>query len=232
MAFAVLALGGGATYFQFNAVQTAKADVAALEGKVPSQKELERSLADSRTKLTEYQAKLAHLEGSVPDVAYIPTLMKELELIGFADGIKVTGVRPAPVVAAPPQATEGKKKEKKDYSEVEIEVKGRGQYDSVKRFLDSLQKFPKVIAVKTVSLTPMRESGGGSTSSIEVVIHVVAYVFPFEVLTAIDPSQIAPPTNTGAPVDGPVTTDGGEPTQQTTLPMNETHRMAKPRGGK
>lgn len=232
MAFVVLALGGGATYVQFNSVQSAKADVVALEDKVPSQKELEESLAASQAKLTEYQAKLAHLEGSVPDVAYIPTLMKELELIGISDGIRVTGVRPAPVVAAPPQATEGQKKEKKDYSEVEIEVKGRGQYDSIKKFLDSLQKFPKVIAVKTVSLTPMRDSGTGTTSSIEVVINVAAYVFPFEVLTAIDPSQVATPSNTGAPAGGPVVTDGGEPVQETTLPMNETHRMAKPRGAK
>jgi Tfp pilus assembly protein PilO len=232
MAFIVLALGGGATYFQFNAVQTAKADVAALEGQVPSQKELEKSLADSHAKLTEYQAKLAHLEGSVPDVAYIPTLMKELEMIGIADGIKVTGVRPAPVVVAPPAVTEGKRQEKKDYSEVELEIKGRGKYDAIKTFLDSLQKFPKVIAVKTVSLTPMRDSGTGATSSIDVVINVVAYVFPFEVLTAIDPSQATVPTNTGAPSGGPSTGVATEPVNETTLPMNETHRMAKPRGAK
>jgi Tfp pilus assembly protein PilO len=232
MAFVVLALGGGATYFQFNAVQAAKADVDALEGQVPSQKELEKSLADSQFKLVEYQTKLSHLEGSVPDVAYIPTLMKELELIGTADGIKVTGVRPAPVVVAPSVATEGKRKEKKDYSEVEIEVKGRGRYDSIKTFLDSLQKFPKVIAVKTVSLTPMRDGNAGGSNNIDVVINVVAYVFPFEVLTAADPSKTAAPANTEAPAGGPVVTEGDATIQQTTIPMNGAHRMAKPRGGK
>ncbi len=228
LAFVVLVLGGGATYFQYNAVQAAKADMAVLEAQVPSQKELEKSLADSHSKLVAYQKQLEHLEGSVPDVAYIPTLMKELEQIGLGHGIKVTGVRPAPVVLQPGLPQEGKKKEKKLYSEVEIEVKGRGRYDDIKAFLDSLQKFPKVIAVRTISLTPIRESGTRSNSDIEAVINVVAYVFPFELITATNPTvQPTAGGNNDQPMDPPAGTDTGETAQSTSSSNTQTHKLVK-----
>jgi Tfp pilus assembly protein PilO len=237
MAVVILGLGGGATYFQYQSVQRAKADVAALEGQVPSQKELQKSLSDSHQKLTEYQSKLAHLESSVPDVAYIPTLLKELETLGNGHGIKVTGVRPAPQAFMQPAAPmeEGKKAKKKEYEEIEIEVKGRGRYEHVKAFLDALQTFPKVLAVKTVSMTPMRESGSGRTSEIEATINVVAYVFPFEMLTAEVPAGVGsnsqpsqPPVVTGQPGDVQPTT----PTSSSSSSMTETHKVAKTGGRK
>jgi Tfp pilus assembly protein PilO len=231
MAFVVLALGGGATYFQYNAVQAAKAEVAALEGQVPSQEELMKSLSDSGMKLADYRKKLEHLEKSVPDVAYIPTLMKELEQIGIGHKIKVTGVRPAPVQAAPDVKAEGKKQAKKDYSEVEIEVKGRGNYDDVKAFLDSLQTFPKVIAVKTVSLTPMRESGTRTVGDIEVVINVTAYVFPFEMLMPTTQPEAGSATGEGSPMLPPAGTEAA-PAQgnATTATTTQAQRLSKSGG--
>jgi Tfp pilus assembly protein PilO len=218
LAFVVLFLGGGATYFQYNAVQAVKADVTALESQVPSQKELEKSLADSHGKLAEYQLKLSHLEQSVPDVAYIPTLMKELEQIGLGKGIKVTGVRPAPAVVAPALPEEGSTKpKKKDYDEITIEVKGRGHYDNIKAFLDAIQEFPKVIAVKTISMTPMRDGTDGPAGDIELVVNVVAYVFPFELITA---STVKPQTNVV------------EPEKTATTTNTATQRLAKSGGRK
>jgi Tfp pilus assembly protein PilO len=140
----------------------------------------------------------------VPDVAYIPTLMKELEQIGIGKGIKVTGVRPAPPVVAPTLPEEGSTKpKKKDYDEITIEVKGRGRYDNIKAFLDSIQEFPKVIAVKTISMTPMRDGSDGRPGEIEVVVNVVAYVFPFELITAANAKA---QTNVVKPVETTATT--------------------------
>jgi Tfp pilus assembly protein PilO len=232
LAFGVLALGGGATYFQYNSVQKVKAEVVELESQVPSQKDLEHSLADSKSKLVSYQEKLAHLEGSVPDVAYIPTLLKELESMGIGHGIVVTGVRPAPIQATPALPREGEvKQEKKSYSEVEIEIKGRGRYDDIKKFLDALQKFPKVIAVKTVSLSPIRESSSNSIKDIEAVINVVAYVFPFDLLTASSPQPMQGSGGSNLnPLDAPVITDSGEKMDSTTSSVTETHKLANPGG--
>jgi Tfp pilus assembly protein PilO len=193
VAFLVLAMGAGATYFQYNAVQAKKAEVAALESSVPSQEELLSSLAASSAKLAEYKAKLDHLEGSVPDVAYIPTLMQELEQVGLGNNIKVIGVRPAPQqLMQPAKATQegDQRPKKKEYEEIEIEIQGRGSYDDVKAFLDSLKTFPKVIAVKTVTMEPQRDTGSSATGQIEAKVSVVAYVFPFEFIPAT-PKSVA-----------------------------------------
>ncbi|HXH60865.1 MAG TPA: type 4a pilus biogenesis protein PilO [Fimbriimonadaceae bacterium] len=178
----VFLFGGGATYYQYNAVADEKTKVADLEKQVPSQKELQQELADSQAKLAEFRSKVSHLEANVPDVAFVPTLLKELEQIGISNDIKVIGVRPMPEVATPtPPNEDGHKVEKKkDYDEINIEIKGRGTYDSVKAFLDSLQTFPKVIAVKTVSLSPQRDMGDHGAQQVEATVNIVAYVFPFE----------------------------------------------------
>jgi Tfp pilus assembly protein PilO len=239
LAFVVLFLGGGATYFQYQAVQAVKGEVAALESQVPSQKDLERSLSESNAKLTEYQAKLVHLEASVPDVAYIPTLMKELETMGKSHGIKVTGVRPAPQQFMQPAGPmqEGKKQKKKEYEEIEIEVKGRGRYDHIKALLDSLQEFPKILAVKTVSMAPMRESGSGSAGEIEATINVVAYVFPFEMVTGADQAQATGQGGTegaqsSVATDGSASAQPAAPNNTSSTHVTGTQKVARSGGRK
>lgn len=236
MAFLVLALGGGATYFQYQNVQTAKAKAAALDAQLPSQKDLERDLADTTAKLADFQKVIGHLEANVPDVAYIPTMLKELETIGKGHRIVVTAVRPAPQTMAPkPAAEEGQlKAAKKDYAEIEIEVKGRGSYDDIKAFLDSLQKFPKVIAVKTVGLTPIRETDAGRKDQIEVMINVVAYVFPYEFILGQNTKPLDQQAGQSAPTTAsqpPMQESPSQRANTTFTEATETMRLAK-KGGK
>ena len=202
LAISTILLGGGATYFQFQTVSSAKAKVAELEAEVPSQKDLESELSATNAKLNEFKKQLQHLEANVPDVAYVPTLMKELETMGKDYNIAVTGVRPAPQQGPAPKPQEGDlKAKKKEYAEVEIEVKGRGTYDDIKAFMDALQRFPKVIGVKTVNLSPVRENDGNTKDQIEATINVTAYVFPFELIEAKLPmgNNGQNPTNPMAP---------------------------------
>lgn len=202
LAFAVIAMGGGATYFQFQKVSQAKAKVAELEAEVPNQKDLEGELVATTTKLEEFRTQLQHLEANVPDVAYVPTMMKELETLGKSHHITVTGVRPAPQAAPAPQQEGAPKPKKKEYAEFEIEVKGRGTYDDIKLFMDALQKFPKVVGVKTVNLSPFRETEGRGKELIEATINVVAYVFPYEYIAAKLPMDNNPgqQPNSGSPM--------------------------------
>ena len=233
VALVVVALGGGATYFQYNAAQAVKAEVADLEQQVPSQQDLEASLAESHAQLQEYQQKLAHLESSVPDVAYIPTLMKELEQMGKAHGITVTGVRPTPQVAGPTQPQEGKKEKKKDYVEVEIEIKGRGRYENIRSLLGALEQFPKVIAVKTVGLSPFRDSGMSGSDQLECTVNLVAFVFPFEPsqLPAAARPVVTEPGKTDPAGAAPAQTGAGEPVNTAASSLNETLKVAK-KGGR
>ncbi len=236
LAVFVVALGGGATYFQYQHVQKAKARVAELDAQVPSQKDLERDLSETSSQLVAYQKQLDHLEGNVPDVAYIPTMLKELEAIGKSHRIVVTAVRPAPQQAAPkPLSEEGSTKPaKKDYAEIDIEVKGRGRYDDVKALLDSLQKFPKVIAVKTVALSPIRDLDSGTKDQIEITINVTAFVFPYEFIAAQagkSPNAAQPPTQPATDAQPPVQSAPANQSRSTFTESTETMRLAK-KGGK
>lgn len=175
LSIVALLVGGGAVYYQFQAMVDTQAKMKTLEGEVPDAQELNQRLEASNQKIAEMQLKLSHLETGVPTVAYIPTLLKELEQAGNSSQMKVTGVKPLLPVATPAN----EKKEKKPYDEIEIEITGRGDYGAVVRLLDQLKKFPKIVAVTQVNLSP--KFFGTNTTKYEYIdtnIHIRAFVFP------------------------------------------------------
>jgi hypothetical protein len=165
--------------------------------------------------------------------------MKELEQVGIGNNIKVIGVRPAPQqLMTPTQATQegDQRPKKKEYEEIEIEVQARGSYDNVKAFLDSLKTFPKILAVKTVTMEPQRDSGAGTTGQIQCKVNVVAFVFPFEFIPATPNSGAATTNTTATPNNGaagnqgaPVRPNGSS--QATANNVSETMKVAR-KGGK
>lgn len=187
IALVVVFAGGGATYWQYSAVSTAKAKIAQIETEIPSEKELQKSLSDSSAKLSEYKEMVQHLEKGVPDIAYIPTLMKELEQVGVDLDIDVIGVRPVPQSFM--SGANGDSEENTDYDEIELEVTIRGHYEDSKRFLDALEQFSKIVAVTKVNMKPERAMGDGGKEQIETKITVSAYVFPFDFNSAPEDSE-------------------------------------------
>lgn len=174
--------GGGFTFWQYAAVSDVKAKLIAIQSEIPTEVELKQSLADSSAKLVEFEEKVKHLEESVPDIAYVPTLMKELEKVGEDLDIDVIGVRPVPESFLG-GVNNDKTALNSAYDEVEIEVTIRGLYDDSKRFLDALEEFPKIVAVTKVDMKPERSMGESGKDQIETKIFVKTYVFPFDFST-------------------------------------------------
>ena len=119
---------------------------------------------------------MVHLEKCVPEFAYVPTLMTDLETIGKQNNIEVLGVRPMPAVDK--KGDKGKSTERKSYQELKIEIKGRGTFRAVQGFLKALTTFPKIVAARTVTLAPKMEVGKTSGSKLDVVVELKTYVFP------------------------------------------------------
>ena len=159
---------------QYSAMTGAESRYRSLEAEVPDEAEVKAKLAETETKLGEIQVQLDHLEKGVPNVAYVPTLLKELEQTGLQSQIKVTGVRP---VAAPPSPAGSLEEEKPSYEEKNIDISGRGNYRSIIALLDHLQKFPKIVAVGTVGLTPRVTGTATNYDYLEVTVRLKAYVF-------------------------------------------------------
>lgn len=187
LAVAVFAIGGGLVYWQYSARNTAQQRVSALEAEMPDEGEMQTQLEESQSQLAEYRTKLEHLEKSIPSVAYVPTLLKELEVIGKQNNILVTGVRPVPT---PPSLQD---QGEKPYQELEIDITGQGTYQAVMDMVAALQTFPKILAVETVNLAP-RQNARAKTKDLDASVRLKAYVFKDPVT---DPDQTDEPQAEG-----------------------------------
>lgn len=179
MAAGTVLVGGGLCYMQWGSLSDQQAANEKIKAEVKPTTEVQKMLADSQAKLTAMTTNLKHLEEGVPDFAYVPTLLSELEKWGKDNGIQVLGVRPMPkpVTAKDKDKTSGDRPRKKVYEELDIEVKGRGSYGDTMRFMTSLEKFPKIIAARTITMTPKNDANG-TTQGLDLVIEIRAYVFP------------------------------------------------------
>ncbi|MES1227347.1 MAG: type 4a pilus biogenesis protein PilO [Armatimonadota bacterium] len=179
LAVAVIALGGGLIYWQYNLRSGAEARLAKVKSETPDQKQVEQDLAQSRIDVAKYSVDLQHLEQGVPTNAYVATLLKELETLGFQKQLVVTGVRPViSTVSAPPPTTKGSAvPAAKPYDELDIDITGRGRYLSVMEVVTALRAFPKIVAVKTVGLQPKNDPESKKLSLLDATISIKAYIF-------------------------------------------------------
>ena len=190
MSLGTLVLGTAASFFAYSGMNEKAGQVAQLRTEVKDAKTVQKELDQSKVQLEECSTKLKHLEASMPDFAYIPTMLTELEKVGKENGIAVIGVRPIPKQAAPKKEGDTGPAEKKTYEELNIEIKGRGTYGSAMRFVQALQTFPKIVAARSVSLAPKSEPG--MVATLDVTIELRAYVFkPKDAKAEQKPTQTA-----------------------------------------
>lgn len=176
-------IGGGALVaMRYSSVGNDRERVAALRAETQDEELVQGQLAHSQKELDLAKLKLQHLEQGIPTTAYIPTLLFELEKIGKDSGIKVIGVRPMPKPAqstvAKQAGAESTEVARPSYEELNIEVKGRGNYESVMRFVDALRSFPKIVAARTVTVTPGLDPKNAINGQLEVAVELRAYLFP------------------------------------------------------
>lgn len=177
---AVVATAGG-TYWQISTKAKKQKELDGYLALMQDESVVEKELQASTNQVKTTSDRLAHLEQGVPDLAYMPTLLTELERIGLERGIVVTGVRPKEdTVARPAPGTDGEDKPKpKPYEEQLIEVKGSGNYDNVLGFLGALEVFPKIVRVVSLNINPrprFQENSDGN--HLDVTIILKAYLFP------------------------------------------------------
>jgi Tfp pilus assembly protein PilO len=164
-------------YFAYTKVAGAGAMLLSVKKDQEKARMVPQMLKESAAKLADSQAELKHLESGIPDVAYMPTMLKELETLGNTCGMQVTAVRPVPVNDA--QAKENAKNADKPYQPMDIEIHGVGHYGDALRFIRALDTFPKIVSAVSVSLDP--QGGKFKTKvgspSLEMVIQLRAFVF-------------------------------------------------------
>jgi Tfp pilus assembly protein PilO len=177
---AALSWAGGAAAFlsQYGAYGEQVKEQHKLAALVQSPQEVEKVREQTAKEVAEAQKKLEHLEKGVPEFAYVPTLLKELEAFGGKHGIEVFGVRPMPARSNPND--KDKLKKTKQYIELSIEIKGRGKFENLLEFVEGLKTFPKIVAARAVSLTPRvdPQSPSFDLTNLDIMVELKTYVFP------------------------------------------------------
>ncbi|MBN1459146.1 MAG: type 4a pilus biogenesis protein PilO [Armatimonadetes bacterium] len=160
--------------------------------------ELQQTLTQKEDELTEMKAKvqelpqleerhqelrerLSVLEPALPDSAYIPTFLRQIESLATGTQNSILLIRPKPAIKKSAADTvkindetgeimknEGGPAEPAPppmpYDFVPIEIKLHGTYWTVIGFLEELQKFPKMIAVNDISFAPDQGGVGSGIS--------------------------------------------------------------------
>ncbi len=154
--------GFGLCGYQYSALSDVSAKAEALAREVKEQSSIAERAEETRTRMQRTEARLAHLELSVSQAAYIPTMLSELEKTGQQAGLSVLGVRPIEAPKATSKDGKESPRKRKPYQELDIEVKGRGPYRAALNFLKALQSFPRIVAVRQLSLAPKSQAGAGA----------------------------------------------------------------------
>ncbi len=172
LALGVVVVGGGLIYWQFSNRSTAQARVARLQLELPNAEEINAQLATSQEELENYRIRLEHLEKSLPQEAYIPTLLKELETVGAQNNLTITGIRPI----LQPTTDELDDDADGAYQKLDIDITAQGTYRAVLEMIASLKTFPKILAVTTIALQPRQDMKNGA-NELDATIRLRAFVF-------------------------------------------------------
>ncbi|MCS6950687.1 MAG: type 4a pilus biogenesis protein PilO [bacterium] len=180
----VLLLGAGGAYWQYTGYAQLQSQVQAAEQQVEEGRTIARRLERTQQQYQQAAQQLQHLEQSVSERAYIPTLLQQLESSARACQLRVLSVRPAPAQTPQKAQQEGEeqkqaenKKPAEPYEKQVIDVSVRGQFWNVMRFTEGLTRFPKILAVERVQLRPSQRKEPDDPFEVEAQFTLTAFIF-------------------------------------------------------
>jgi hypothetical protein len=157
-------------------------------------------------KYARLQARLAVLEPTLPDSAYMPTFLRQIEHLAVATENRIVGIRPKASTAAgksspvrvndetgevlkegaekasgqasanAEKSGQGKDKPKVPYDYSSIELKIEGTYSTVIGFLRELERFPKMIAVNDIGFSPKSGKEADQSPELTATMELTAVV--------------------------------------------------------
>jgi Tfp pilus assembly protein PilO len=144
--------------------ETALADVRTVSASLPA-------MQDQYTKM---QSQVKFLEQALPPAAYIPTLLGQVEETARASGVTIQSFRP--VAAAPAAPAEGEDKAADAAAKRQFDMTISGDYANVQKFLQSLTKFRKILALESIQLQPAAADRAGGSPSLTGTLSFTAYI--------------------------------------------------------
>jgi len=176
-------------YWQNSSLEPLREQAATLSVQTQDAEHVYQKLDQAKKDDADLQAKLAHLEQGIPDLAYVPTMLQELALEGKKMGVEVTGIRPTVKPGTVVMTDKEKKDEdKKPYQALDLEMKGRSKYDDLTKFVTALNQFPKIVEVRTLAINPPALAQRAKDSRLDFTLGMRAFLFKEKTAPAAKPA--------------------------------------------
>lgn len=121
------------------------------------------------------QAQVRFLEKGLPQPEYIPTLLGDIEKTAINSGITIQEFRPKVTASgpgtAPVASTNGCIQEQFDMTVT-------GKYGQIQKFLQSLTRFRKILALNSIKLQPAPGGKPSQSPSLTAALSLTAFVLP------------------------------------------------------
>ncbi|WP_395142315.1 type 4a pilus biogenesis protein PilO [Armatimonas sp.] len=180
----LLFLTGGLYVWQSGEIARVDKEVAAKLEQVYDNERSAKQLDQVHLEAAAVDGKLRFLEQNVSSGDYIPTMVQQMAKRAQSYSLIVTNSRHSIEIVPPPQplSKEEKAAGKKlalppAYNKARIEIDLTGTYNNVARFIHSLTRFEKIIAVNSV-MEQSRQDKANSSPDLSVRIVMTGYVFP------------------------------------------------------
>jgi Tfp pilus assembly protein PilO len=145
-----------------------KQELAGLHKRLAARPAMERRYMSLRTHL-------ARLEMGLPTGAYVPTFLKQIEALALKTGNQIGGVKPEAGLGQPALSPQQQQKPSSSpYERMPIEMQLQGRYWALTSFLDHLGRFPKIIAVNDISVSPV---GGQKKNNLSSKVQLIALIY-------------------------------------------------------
>lgn len=192
----LIGLGGSLYHAKTSELSKLKGQLEAKESQLTEVRGKLTELPQFEAEYAKVQARLSVLEPALPDSAYIPTFLRQIEGLATGTQNNILMIRPKPAVQRGGGAASGTtindetgaivQAESKSeapapaqlpYDFVPIELRVEGTYWTAIDFLSELQQFPKMIAVNDISFSPdQSRQGAGQSPRLTATMDLTAVV--------------------------------------------------------
>ncbi len=191
----LIGLGGSLYHAKTSELSKLKGQLEAKESQLTEVRGKLTELPQFEAEYAKVQARLSVLEPALPDSAYIPTFLRQIEGLATGTQNNILMIRPKPAVQRGGGATTTTINDETGaivkaeggggapapaplpYDFVPIELRLEGTYWTAIDFLSELQQFPKMIAVNDISFSPdQSRQGAGQSPRLTATMDLTAVV--------------------------------------------------------
>jgi Tfp pilus assembly protein PilO len=224
IAVVVFAIGAGIGYLLLSQIGEAQNKVLNLQAQEGTSLQIAKRYQTTLQSYDDTSSKLQFLETSVAPNQYIPTLLQQLQTLAQTTHLQVISIKPGPlassvkkpaVVAVPAPTSAGaqatgtgptKTPAAPPYDTQPFQLTVNGTFPQIMSFIYALPHFPKIMTLKTMTLSPKGATGAAAKTIVQPTLNATlaidAYVFDSNAQTAasapvvtVDSSPIS--SNTG-----------------------------------